>query len=1110
MKKLLLSFSFIAFIFTAKAQTYHVPCADLFISEYAEPGAGLSGSKAIEIYNPTASTINLANYTLTVYYNQCVAVDSFKLPPVNLLSHHVYVLIGGSTAGSVDPTLNAIKDTAWSQLIFNGNDAVVLFAPNYDTLDIFGVPCALPSSTAGWTLPVTGATTNDITLVRQPWVLNGERDWNKGQYQWDTFAVNTFSHFGSHTMYPCGYHPTVSFVKQADSVIESIGTYQIPLKLQYPNGDTTYVKVSITGGTATNNADYTYNATQTLIFPPYSQLATGYIANDSIHVIDDIIPELTETVLFKISSATNASNIVDTVNGNHTLSILDNDGGLAPEFDFQQSTYISVNENVGNVIIPIILNSVATTTYTVKVGVDLINSTTQAADYIFPNQTVTINIGSQSATVNFTVVNDCIIEGLETAVLHLYNPTNGATIGVDSVFMIDIQPNDSFPTVSYPATSSFIESAGNITVPLKLSSAYCDTVVIHTQIDLSASTATFGVDYNAINVYDSVIFYPGDTIKNIHLHIIDDNIQESTESIVIGVSDAYGIFSNADTTTVYIQDNDGPPVYGFMQPVVKNVNETNATYQIGVTANGAIGATPYQVNVLFSGAGSTATLSSDFNFTNQTVTFISPKDTQYVSVSIIDDCLPELLEAIKLKLRNPVNGSIGSDSMFTLNINPNDTLPIAIITAATDTIRESGGNAFITVALNHTYCDTVKFNLNLINGTAIAPGDYDNTGYPVTVVFLPNSNTPQTFFIPIINDTISELSESFFYTLSPVKNCTTVAANDSITIHDDDAPTIFPTVQFQLTAASWIESAGTINIPITITNANIFPTSVTVTVWGGSATQGTDYTCNSPQVITFPANSTTTKYYTVNITDDLISEPNETFTLLLSNVTNNGKLGANTSFTGTIIDNDQAATVEFVNTTFTVRENVGTVTLPVSVTNPNASTVYYGYTLSGSATNGADYSMVTTVPVSVVHGVTTSNIQLNIVDDHLVESTENILITLYQINNCTIGNNISAQVFILDNDTTVLPSTGLNSISKNSIKVYPNPVSTNGTIKIEGIQNENMTFELYNMLGERVAVESITNNKLDLSKRSLLSGVYFYKVISIQNGIVKEGILITY
>ncbi len=63
MKKTLL---LLAVIITASLNAQIVDCSDLFFSEYVE---GWSQNKAIEVYNPTSSTIDLSNYQIERYSN---------------------------------------------------------------------------------------------------------------------------------------------------------------------------------------------------------------------------------------------------------------------------------------------------------------------------------------------------------------------------------------------------------------------------------------------------------------------------------------------------------------------------------------------------------------------------------------------------------------------------------------------------------------------------------------------------------------------------------------------------------------------------------------------------------------------------------------------------------------------------------------------------------------------------------------------------------------------------------------------------------------------------------------------------------------------------------
>ncbi len=95
MKKTLLSLSLITLALVGKAQN----CSELFISEYVE---GSGNNKAIEVYNPTGSDINLSNYRLirfsngASFSNPIDDIDSTDLVGT-IVSYSVHVLVNGQT-----------------------------------------------------------------------------------------------------------------------------------------------------------------------------------------------------------------------------------------------------------------------------------------------------------------------------------------------------------------------------------------------------------------------------------------------------------------------------------------------------------------------------------------------------------------------------------------------------------------------------------------------------------------------------------------------------------------------------------------------------------------------------------------------------------------------------------------------------------------------------------------------------------------------------------------------------------------------------------------------------------------------------------------------------
>ena len=222
-KKIVLSMSMI-FAISVNAQI--ADCSELFISEYVE---GSGNNKALEIYNPTSSTIDLSSYMVIRYSNG--TTDESTLNAIQLTGSvlandvHVGVIEKLNPAGTgnevpVDLVLQAKADAfycpdyniskAW---YFNGNDAVVLAKGSVNEIsnsvivDVFGKVGEDPEG--GWTdNAASGFTsagyswTEDHTLIRKSIVLYGDTngvDLFNPSLEWDSLAEDTWTNLGSHT-----------------------------------------------------------------------------------------------------------------------------------------------------------------------------------------------------------------------------------------------------------------------------------------------------------------------------------------------------------------------------------------------------------------------------------------------------------------------------------------------------------------------------------------------------------------------------------------------------------------------------------------------------------------------------------------------------------------------------------------------------------------------------------------------------------------------------------------------------------------------------------------------------------------------------------------------
>ncbi|MFT5780531.1 MAG: 2',3'-cyclic-nucleotide 2'-phosphodiesterase/3'-nucleotidase/5'-nucleotidase, partial [Crocinitomicaceae bacterium] len=188
MKKILL----IASLFGAFA--VQSQCSDLFFSEYEE---GSSSNKAFEIYNPTSSAIDLADYVVYRANNGSLTPTDSLFPVGMLLAGDVFVTTNPSAA---IPNIIAESDTTHTMTFYNGDDAMwIKKISTGDTLDIIGEIGVDPGS--GWVVG-TGAT-NNFTLIRKIGIQQGQLNWAIGATEWDVYTIDMTDSLGFHTMTPC-------------------------------------------------------------------------------------------------------------------------------------------------------------------------------------------------------------------------------------------------------------------------------------------------------------------------------------------------------------------------------------------------------------------------------------------------------------------------------------------------------------------------------------------------------------------------------------------------------------------------------------------------------------------------------------------------------------------------------------------------------------------------------------------------------------------------------------------------------------------------------------------------------------------------------------------
>jgi CSLREA domain-containing protein len=191
---------------------------DLFISEYVE---GSSSNQAIEIYNATASAINLGTgaYVVQVYRNGSTTPSTSTTLTGTIAAGGTYVIANNLAVLGITPNLST------ANLNFNGNDAVVLRKGGVGgtILDVIGQIGNDPGANGWGTDP---ANTLDNTIRRKSTICTGDANGSDTFIpagEWNGFPLDTFSGLGSHTV-ACTNEPDFSILQFPGSLSLQAGT----------------------------------------------------------------------------------------------------------------------------------------------------------------------------------------------------------------------------------------------------------------------------------------------------------------------------------------------------------------------------------------------------------------------------------------------------------------------------------------------------------------------------------------------------------------------------------------------------------------------------------------------------------------------------------------------------------------------------------------------------------------------------------------------------------------------------------------------------------------------------------------------------------------------
>jgi hypothetical protein len=292
----------------------------------------------------------------------------------------------------------------------------------------------------------------------------------------------------------------------------------------------------------------------------------------------------------------------------------------------------------------------------------------------------------------------------------------------------------------------------------------------------TAGTATAPDDYGS--VAGTATIAAGTTATSLSISIVNDIIDELDEQFTVELSNASGEAVIVDgSATVTILDNDVPSLS------IGDETVDEATGSVTLTVASDI-APAMDVTVDFSTTAGTATAPDDYGSVAGTATIAAGTTATSLSISIVNDALDELDEQFTVELSNASGEAVIVDSNATVTILDDD--PGPSLSIADVSVSEDAANATLTVTQDSPSGLDVTVDYATSDGTATAPDDYVAGSGTAAI---PAGATSATITVPIIDDALDEVDETFTVTLSnPTGGGIIAVGTATVTIVDDDVP----------------------------------------------------------------------------------------------------------------------------------------------------------------------------------------------------------------------------------------------------------------------------------------------------------------------------------
>lgn len=703
------------------------------------------------------------------------------------------------------------------------------------------------------------------------------------------------------------------YIDDADSAVHEGGVSRFRVRLGSLSSMPVRVVWATRDGSARSDLGDYVAMQDTLVFPPNDSTFRMV----SVRTLVDDWWEHPETFRVALVSVEGALLSTDT---SGVGTILEEGDSVAVSFLRPDTT---VWESVGTVALGAQLSRRSVDTVFARTSV-IAGDALRGQDYSMADTVFVFAPGELVASRDVVVHRDDMDEYDEFFDLGILD-VQGGRIGSPGVTRVNILDADSMPRLRFDSARVDVgEGRGTLEVFLVLSRP--SAKVVEALIG-DGGTARRGFDYSWTDP-TTVRFLPGQTRASFDLVLLDDSIHEPVDSLFLslrGLSNA--LAGDPDTMLVLIHDNDDAPS-------VQWVTVRDSSLEDAGTVRRFLRLSSWQdmpSSVLVDLLPGSAAPGVDFRFPATRIVFPAGSSLQEVPIEILDDSIDEPDEEIRLVLRETFDLTVGADSIHTEVIVDQDP-PSRLVWEVRDTsVLENVGQVVLRARLDRPSGWPIRVSVSgLPSGEHPALWGTDLRWVDSTLV-IPVGATSDSVVLFVIDDSTDEWDETVSLAIQAGDHVVVDPAPALLTILDDDLP---PRVSFVSDSTRVPEDIGGTGFQLALDRPSAKPVTVRLAVSGTATGNGVDHDLGAVSVV-FPA-GTTRAGVDFRVIDDNIDEPDETVVATFASFVDGRADSARDRGVVVILDNDDPPMVSFARPDTTVKENVGRVDIPFTLSHPSS------------------------------------------------------------------------------------------------------------------------------------------------------------------------------